>query len=77
MMRPLQFCVYFLSYYFPRDPHRWVFGSWHGNLFVDNTAALFLYCARLSDDTVRPIWITKGESDGTEIRTKRCTKGRT
>ncbi len=57
-MRPLQLCVYFLSGYFPRDPHQWVFGSWHGNLFVDNTAALFLYCARLSDDTVRPIWIT-------------------
>ncbi len=58
LLRPLLFLIYFLSAFVPRDPHRWVFGSWSGKRFADNAAALFEYTAE-QHEAIEPIWITR------------------
>ena len=45
LFRPLLFIVYYLAGFWPRNSRRWVFGSWSGMRFADNTAALFEYAA--------------------------------
>jgi CDP-glycerol glycerophosphotransferase (TagB/SpsB family) len=58
ILRPLLFIIYFLSGLTPRNPHRWVFGSWSGKRYADNAAALFEYVAAQEDGAVEPIWIS-------------------
>jgi len=59
LLRPLLFLIYWLSGYFPRDPRRWVFGSWDGQRFTDNSAALFRYVAQRRESGVEPVWISR------------------
>lgn len=59
IFRPLLFAVYFLAGFWPRNPRRWVFGSWSGLRFGDNTAALFKYAATQADHGVEIIWISR------------------
>lgn len=57
--RPVLFAVYWLVGFMPRDRARWVFGSWDGQRFTDNAAALFRHVARHGrDDGIQPIWIS-------------------
>jgi len=59
LFRPLLFIVYFLAGFWPRQPRRWVFGSWSGMRFADNTAALFEYAAAKTQDGIEVIWVSR------------------
>lgn len=54
----MQHTFYALSALAPRDPSLWVFGSWSGQRFADNAAALFRYSSVASTD-IQCIWITR------------------
>jgi CDP-glycerol glycerophosphotransferase len=69
ILRPLLFVAYWLSGLAPRDPRRWVFGSWDGQRFSDNSAALFRYTARRREHGVDPVWISH---DGAIVRQLRA-----
>jgi len=68
ILRPFLFIIYFLSGLMPRNPHRWVFGSWSGKRYADNAAALFEYVAAREEGAVKPVWIS---SDSRIIRSLR------
>lgn len=53
------FPLYFLSGFMPRRPDLWVFGSWGGYRFADNSASFYLYCQRELTKGVRPVWISR------------------
>jgi CDP-glycerol glycerophosphotransferase (TagB/SpsB family) len=59
LFRPLLFIVYFVAGFSPRNPRRWVFGSWSGMRFADNTAALFEYAAARKQDGIEVIWVSR------------------
>lgn len=58
LMRPLLFVVYWLTTLTPRDNERWVFGSWSGERYADNSAALFEYINSEKYHHIRAIWLT-------------------
>jgi CDP-glycerol glycerophosphotransferase (TagB/SpsB family) len=68
LWRPLQFVLYCLGGFFPRDPRLWLFGSWHGERFADNSKWLFLYAAKQRSTLIRCVWISK---DATVVDTVR------
>ncbi len=49
---------YFLSGFIPRRDNLWVFGSWGGQRYADNSAALFRYCHDHCDDPIELVWIS-------------------
>ncbi len=57
LLRPLQFILWAFAGRVRRDPGWWAFGSWSGQRFSDNAAALFLTAAS-SDDPPTITWIT-------------------
>lgn len=59
LFRPILFVVYFFAGFWPRNPRRWVFGSWSGTRFADNTAALFEYAAARKQDGIEVIWVSR------------------
>ncbi len=62
MARPLLFGLYFLSGFVPRNNRRWVFGSWSGWRFEDNTGAFFEFLHSRPNTvgaTIEAIWITR------------------
>lgn len=59
LFRPILFVVYWLAGFWPRNPHRWVFGSWSGMRFADNTAALFEYAATQTQHHVDVVWVSR------------------
>lgn len=59
LFRPLLFVVYYLAGFWPRNSRRWVFGSWSGMRYADNTAALFEYAAARTQHEVEVIWISR------------------
>ncbi|MEN8261537.1 MAG: CDP-glycerol glycerophosphotransferase family protein, partial [Pseudomonadota bacterium] len=70
LLRPLLFVLYGLSGFWPRNPRLWVFGSWDGQRFTDNGAALFLYCLEHSSLPIHPVWITKAPSIVDDVRSR-------
>lgn len=56
---PVFFLLYFLSGLVKRRPDLWVFGSWSGMRFADNSAALFEYCNSRIADRVEIVWISR------------------
>ena len=56
------FPVYFLSGFCPRRRDLWVFGSWGGYRFADNSAAFFLYCQEKIGERVKLVWISRDRS---------------
>ena len=58
VLRPILFSIYFLSGLIPRNRRRWVFGSWSGKRFADNSAALFEYAAKRKEAGIEIIWIS-------------------
>ena len=59
LARPPLFLLYFAAGLVPRCPDLWVFGSWGGHRFADNTASFFLYCQRNLDPSIRLVWISR------------------
>jgi CDP-glycerol glycerophosphotransferase (TagB/SpsB family) len=51
--------LYFLSGFFSRRPNVWVFGSWGGNRYSDNSAAFFEYCHSAVESPIRLVWISR------------------
>jgi len=62
------FPVYFLSGLFPRSRELWVYGSWGGYRFADNSAAFFLYCQKRIGDRIEHIWISRERSIVRKLR---------
>ena len=58
LLRPVQFAIYFISGFIVRDPNWWVFGSWSGKRFGDNSGALFETVASADPPAPRITWIS-------------------
>jgi len=48
----------------------WVFGSWGGYRFADNSAAFFLFCQREMSDKIRLVWISREAGIIADLRDK-------
>jgi CDP-glycerol glycerophosphotransferase (TagB/SpsB family) len=62
--------LYFVSFLFPRDKKIWVFGSWDGTVFCDNTKYFFLYISNKMKKEIRPIWLSKNKKLVQELNSK-------
>lgn len=69
LMALLAVPIALLAYTFPRNPKLWVFGSWAGVRFADNSRYLFLSLANSPFAGIRPVWITKDRSLARRLRT--------
>ncbi len=49
--------IYYVSYIIPRDRNLWIFDSWTGYRFSDNSKYLFLYTKK-NHPEIRAIWLT-------------------
>jgi hypothetical protein len=58
LLRPLQFAIYGISRLSVRDDNWWVFGSWSGKRFGDNSGALFVTAAVAEPPAPRVTWIS-------------------
>ncbi|WP_181163741.1 CDP-glycerol glycerophosphotransferase family protein [Pontibacter mangrovi] len=56
---PFFYSWYFISGIIPRDKKLWVFGSWNGVRFADNSKWLFHYCNSQGCPNTHYIWISK------------------
>ena len=56
----LLFPVFLISQCFPRSKKIWVFGSWHGTQFSDNTAYLFQYVIN-NNPNIKAVWLTENK----------------
>lgn len=52
--------IYQIVRVIPRNKNLWLFGSWFGQRFSDNSKYMFLYTLKNSDD-IKAIWITKNK----------------
>lgn len=52
--------ILLVSYFFPKDKNLWIFGSWFGLRYADNTRYMYEYL--LQHDGIKPVWITKNKS---------------
>lgn len=59
---------YLISFSIPRKKNIWVFGSWSGKRFSDNSKYLFLYIANNHKTEVTPIWISKDRNIVQKLR---------
>ena len=50
--------VWLISYIIPKDKNLWIFGSWFGNKFADNSKYLYLYIKKYHPE-IRAIWLSK------------------
>ena len=62
--------MYFLSGFTPRDEKLWVFGSWGGHRYSDNSAAFFEFCNRELDDEFTLVWISRRASIVKQLRSQ-------
>lgn len=53
--------IYFISKFIPRHKNIWIFGSWLGDKFADNSKYLFLYITK-NHPEIRAIWFTNSKS---------------
>jgi CDP-glycerol glycerophosphotransferase (TagB/SpsB family) len=60
--------LYVLSEFTPRDKKLWVFGSWGGDRYADNSAAFFEFCNRELDDEFTLVWISRRASIVSQLR---------
>ena len=60
--------LYLLGGLLPRRNDLWVFGSWGGRRFADNSAAFFEYCRANLDDGTRLVWISHRFSIVRQVR---------
>lgn len=59
--------IYFLSFLIKKDPTIWLFGSWAGQLYNDNSKYLFEYIIDEKKD-VKAYWLTKNKKLLKELR---------
>ena len=66
LLFPFVFLFYHLA---GRKPEIWLFGSWRGKKYSDNSKALFEYVLR-HEKNIRPIWLTSSKEVYEELRRK-------
>lgn len=64
----LGYALYFVSFLIPRKKDIWVFGSWSGKRFGDNSKYLFLYVANNHKTEIKSIWISKDKNIVRKLR---------
>ncbi|HEY9246264.1 MAG TPA: CDP-glycerol glycerophosphotransferase family protein [Candidatus Methanoperedens sp.] len=62
------YILYFISFFIPRKKNIWIFGSWGGKRFSDNSKYLFLYVANNHKSDIKSIWISKDKKIINELR---------
>jgi len=60
IVRPLQFILYWVSGFFPKDPQLWLFGSLQGKVFANNSRPLYLAALKKHKDK-KIFWITRNK----------------
>lgn len=60
-------CLQLLAELLPKQPNRWVFGSWFGQAYADNPKVVFEYVLRHAPHS-KPIWITLQHSVYEELK---------
>lgn len=53
--------LYFISYFIPKDEKMWLFGSWGGLRYADQSKYLFEYIVKNHTD-IRAIWLTRSQT---------------
>lgn len=61
IINPMGFIILILSHALPRDENIWIFYSWSGVEFKDNTKYLYLHISTNNPPRVRAVWITKNK----------------
>ena len=61
--------IYWVSYFTKKDKNTWIFGAWDGNLFCDNSKALFLYTIK-EHSKINTFWLTKNKDLYKELKRK-------
>lgn len=68
-MKLLKYFIYtffipfwWLQKIFPRDKKKWVFGSWSGHKYSDNSKVFFEYILLFKKEEIDVIWITKSKT---------------
>ena len=61
--------VFFHHLIIGRKSNLWLFGSWRGEKFSDNSKALYEYVLKNEKD-IHPIWITKNKKVYESLKTK-------
>ena len=52
--------IFLVGIILPKSKNIWVFGSWFGNLYLDNSKYLFEYIKE-NENEITPIWLTKNK----------------
>lgn len=68
--------LFFLPFWYfqrilPRDRHVWVFGSWFGQKYSDNSRAMYEYVLENCPD-IKPIWITSNPDVYDRLKSSDC-----
>lgn len=61
--------IFWLGVLSRRQPELWVFGSWEGKRYADNSKYLFEYVNRCMSE-VRPVWVSRNRSVVEAVRAK-------
>lgn len=59
--------LYYVSKIIPKKKKRWVYGSWFGEKFTDNSKWLYLYMLNNNLNDIEIVWITKNKKTIDEI----------
>ena len=62
---------WYLQRLFPRDKHIWVFGSWFGQRYSDNSRAMYEYVLENCPD-IKPVWITHNTDVYKKLKSNGC-----
>ena len=65
----LLYPMYIISLFIPKSKNIWVFGSWFGNSFSDNSRYLYEHVVN-NEKKIIPIWLTKNQNVIQELRSK-------
>lgn len=53
--------IYLISYFIPKENNLWIFGSWFGEKYNDNSKYLFEYVNK-NHPEIRAVWLTKNDN---------------
>ena len=59
--------LYYISYFLPKNKNIWVFGSWFGEKYADNSRALFEFVNK-HDEKIETIWLTESKKVFNNLR---------
>jgi len=59
--------VYLISHLVPKDKNLWIFGTWFGEKYADNSKYLFEYVNK-NNPEIRAVWLTRNKNTLEQIR---------